>query len=98
MKGRPNQEERSSLAQLRSGYSGLMLSYKSIIKKDASLIVCADCGLVPYGIKYLFVCQAHPTAILSLSGISRGETQIEMNMDWKANNNMPICLLFGKYS
>ena len=35
-------KERSTLAQLRSGYCRLLGSYKSRIKKDASLDVCAD--------------------------------------------------------
>ena len=37
-------KERSTLAQLRSGYCRLLGSYKSRIKMDASLGVCADCG------------------------------------------------------
>ena len=37
-------KERATLAQLRSGYCKLLCSYKSRIKKDASLNVCADCG------------------------------------------------------
>ena len=36
-------KERSTLAQLRSGYCRLLGSYKSRIKKDANLDVCADC-------------------------------------------------------
>ena len=35
-------KERSTLAQLRSGYCGLLGPYKSRIKKDANLDVCAD--------------------------------------------------------
>ena len=35
-------KERSTLAQLRSGYCGLLVSYKSRIKMDASLNVCVD--------------------------------------------------------
>ena len=35
-------KERSTLAQLRSGYCRLLGSYKSRIKKDASLNVCVD--------------------------------------------------------
>ena len=37
-------KERAILAQLRSGYCKLLGSYKSRLKKDASLDVCADCG------------------------------------------------------
>ena len=40
--------EHSTLVQLRSGYCGLLGSYKSRIKKDASLNVCADCGMTPH--------------------------------------------------
>ena len=36
-------------------------SYKSRIKKDESLDVCADCGTTPLDVKHLFVCQAHPS-------------------------------------
>ena len=35
-------KKRSTLAQLRSGYCRLLGSYKSRIKKDANLDVCAD--------------------------------------------------------
>ena len=48
--------ERSTLAQLRSGYCRLLGSYKSRIKKDANLDVCADCGMTPHDVKHLFVC------------------------------------------
>ena len=54
-------EECSTLAQLRSGYCRLLGFYKSRIKTDASLDVCADCGTTPHDVKHLFVCQAHPT-------------------------------------
>ena len=37
-------KERSTLAQLRSGYCRLLGSYKSRTKKDACPNVCADCG------------------------------------------------------
>ena len=92
-------KERSTLAQIRSWYCKLMGSNKSIIKKDASLNVCADCGTTPQDVKHLFVCPAHPTTLYrqiygadrrTLSGnsaISRRDTQIELNRDWKANNN-----------
>ena len=54
-------KERSTLAQLRSGYCRLLGSYKRRIKKDASLDVCADCGTTPHDVKHLFVFPAHPT-------------------------------------
>ena len=44
-------KERSTLAQLRSGYCRLLGSYKSRIKKDANLDVCADCGTTPHNVK-----------------------------------------------
>ena len=54
-------KERATLAQLRSGYCKLLGSYKSRIKKDASLDVCADCG------------KTHTTSsISSLSRLIRG--------------------------
>ena len=43
-------QERSSHAQLRSGYCRLLGSYKSRIKKDASLNVCPDCGTTPHDV------------------------------------------------
>ena len=36
-------KERSTIAQLRSGYCRLLCSYKSRIKNDENLDVCADC-------------------------------------------------------
>ena len=57
-------KEHSTLAQLRSGYCRLLGSYKSRIKKDASLDVCADCGTTPHDVKHLFVCPAHPTTLI----------------------------------
>ena len=54
-------KERSTLAQLTSGYCRLLGSYKSRIKKVANLDVCADCGTTPHDVKHLFVCPAHPT-------------------------------------
>ena len=54
-------KERSTLAQLRSEYVG---SYKSRIKKDANLDVCADSGTTPHDVKHLFVCPAHPTTLM----------------------------------
>ena len=57
-------KERSTLAQLISGYCRLQGSYKSRIKKDASFDVCADCGTTPHDIKHLFVFPAHPTTLI----------------------------------
>ena len=51
------------LAQLRSGYCKPLGSYKSRIKKDASLNVCADCGKTPHDVKHLFAFPAHPTTL-----------------------------------
>ena len=50
-------KERATLVQLRSGYCKLLGSYKSRIKKDASLYVCADCGKTPHDVKHLFACR-----------------------------------------
>ena len=58
-------KERSTLAQLRSGHCRLLGSYKSRIKKGASLDVCADCGTTPHDVKHLYVCLAHPTTLIS---------------------------------
>ena len=57
-------KERSTLAQLRSGYCGLLGSYKSRIKKDVNLNICVDCGTTPHDVKHLFVCPAHPTTLI----------------------------------
>ena len=57
-------KERATLAQLRSGYCKLLGSYKSRIKKEASLDVCADCGKTPHDVKHLFACPAHPTTLI----------------------------------
>ena len=55
-------KERSTVPQLRSGYCRLLVYYKSRIKKDASLDVCADCATTPH-VKHLFVCPAHTTTL-----------------------------------
>ena len=57
-------KEPATLAQLRSGYCKLLGSYRSRIKKDASLDVCADCGKMPHDVKHLFACPAHPTTLI----------------------------------
>ena len=46
-------KEGATLAQLRSGYCKLLGSYKSRIKKDASLNVCADCGKTPHDVSII---------------------------------------------
>ena len=51
-------KERSTLVQLRFGYYRLLGSYKSRIKKDASLNVCAECDTTLLDVKHLFVCPA----------------------------------------
>ena len=57
-------KERVILAQIRWGYCRLLEgSFKSIIKKDASLSVCSDCGKISHDVKHLFVCPAHPTTL-----------------------------------
>ena len=48
-----SRRERSTLAQLRSGHCRLLGSYKSRIKKDASLNVCSDCGTSPHDVTHL---------------------------------------------
>ena len=57
-------KERATLAQLRSGYSKLLGSYKSRIKKDSSLDICADCGKTSQDVKHLFACTTHPTTLI----------------------------------
>ena len=57
-------KERANLAQLTSGYCKLLCSYKSRIKKDASVHVCADCGKTPHDIKHLFAFSTHPTTLI----------------------------------
>ena len=51
-------------SQLRSGYCKLLCSYKSRIKKDTSINVCADCGKTPHDVKHLFAFPAHPTTLI----------------------------------
>ena len=57
-------KERSILGQLSSGYCRLLGFYKSRIKNNASLNVCADCGTTPHDVKHLFVFPAHPTTMI----------------------------------
>ena len=89
-------KERATLAQLRSGYCKLIGSYKSRIKKDASLNVGADCGKTPHDVKHLFACPAHPTTLIPSdlwrnqwttsgnSAISRRKPRLRRS---KTNNN-----------
>ena len=44
--------------------SGKKASYKSRIKKDASLNVCADCGKTPHDVKHRFAFPVHPTTLI----------------------------------
>ena len=84
-------KESSTLAQLRPGYCRLLGSYKSRIKKDANIDVCADCGTTPHDVKHLFVYPAHPTTLIpsdlwcrptdAVRELSYLETHIEINMD-----------------
>ena len=83
-------KERSTLAQLRSGYSVLPGSYKSRIKKDENLNVCADCGMMT-GIssfarptrpqRHRQIYGADRRTLSGNSAISRRETQLGMKMD-----------------
>ena len=57
-------KERATLAQLRSRYCRLPGSYKSRIKKDTSINVCADCGNTPHNVNHLFACPADPTTLI----------------------------------
>ena len=59
-------KECATLAQLRSRCCKLLDSYKSRIKKDASLDICADCGKTPHDVKHLFACPAHLTTLIPL--------------------------------
>ena len=86
-------KQRSTLAQLRSRHCRLLGSYKSRIKKEASLNVCADCGTSPHDVTHLFVWPAHPTMMIASDLWSRptdavrelsyleARDPIEMNMD-----------------
>ena len=58
-------KERATFAQLRTGYCRLIGSYRSRIKKDASLNVCADCINTPHDVNHLFACPAHPMTLIS---------------------------------
>ena len=64
-------KERSTLAHVRSGYCRLLDSYKSRIKKDASLNVCTKCGTTPHDDKHIFVFPARPTTMIPSDSWSR---------------------------
>ena len=80
-------KERSTLAQLRSGYCRILGSYKSRIKKDASLNVCAECSTNPHDVKHLFVCPAHPTTMIPSDLWSRPTDAVRKLNYLEANNN-----------
>ena len=52
-------KERATLSQLRSGYYGLLGSYKSRIKKDECLNLC----WIPHDVKHCFVSPAYSTTL-----------------------------------
>ena len=58
-------KERATLAQLRSGYCRLLGSYKSRMKTDVTLNVCADCGKTPHDVTQIFACPGHTTTLIS---------------------------------
>ena len=64
-------KERATITQLSSGYCKLLGSYKSRIKKDASLDVCADCGKTPHDVKHIFAFPAHPTTLIPSDILSK---------------------------
>ena len=89
-------KELLTIAQLRSGYCRLLGSYKSRIKKDANLDVCARRLMMSSISSFARLTRLHwyrqtygadRRSLSGNSAISRRETHIEMNMDWKANNN-----------
>ena len=64
LRKRPNQEETCHPRTVKIRILQLLGSYKSRIKKDASLDVCADCGKTPHDVKHIFACPAHPTTLI----------------------------------
>ena len=89
----------ATLARLRSRYCKLLCAYKSRIKKDANLNVCADCGKTPHDVKHLFACPAHPTTLIpsaicskpvesirEFSYLEKGNLDLDESRS-KANNN-----------
>ena len=84
----PTRKECTTLAQLRSEHCRLLCSYKSRIKKDASLNICTNSGKIPHDVKHLSIFPVHPTTLTQSdlwnqrtpsrsSAISRKEVQIE---------------------
>ena len=51
---------RTKLAQLRSGYSTLLNSYRSRISPEVK-DSCPDCGRGPHDLHHLFNCEKNPT-------------------------------------
>ena len=82
-------KERSTVAQLRSGYCRFLGSYKSRIKKDASLDVCAECGTTPHDVKHLFVCPAHPTTLIPSDLWNK---QFELSLTYTAGSVSLWCM------
>ena len=62
---RLNRQERTKLAQLRSGHCRLLGNYKKRIGKD-NTDLCPDCGTVTQDVRHLFSCPAHPTTLTLL--------------------------------
>ena len=59
---------RSTLSQLRSGYSSYLNSYLSRISSDNSIQnVCQNCNQSPHDTKHLFSCPAKPTRLTARS-------------------------------
>ena len=57
-----SRKQRTTLAQLRSGYCSLLNNYKH--RLDAHVPdTCSDCGVSPHDIHHLFHCPAHPSTI-----------------------------------
>ena len=55
-------ESRRILAQLRSGHSHILMSYRSTIDNSASDI-CPDCRIHEHTVEHLFKCTAKPTTL-----------------------------------
>ena len=93
-------KERSTLAQLRSGYSRLLGSYtraesrrmqaSTSVPTVARRHMMSSISSFSQLTRLQWYRQTYGADRRTLSGnstISRRETRIEMNMDWKANNN-----------
>ena len=78
----------ATYAQFRYVYCKRLGSYKSRIKKDARLNVCADCGNVLHCVLHLFICRAHPTDSVEFMEQTYGRIPgIQLSRDLKASNN-----------